>query len=195
MLIMPILETKRLVLRPISLQDKEDVFEYAKDPRVGPGAGWKPHVDITESISFIQYSMKKRDFGQPGNYAIIYKENMKMIGTIEVHTYKGHKAEIGFVLHPDYWNMGIMTEAGKMLIIYAFEILDLKRLTYNHFIDNDRSKRVCQKLGFVYEGTMRKKFQLYDGTLVDEAVYSLTDDDYKDGKIEWLEEYKNSLKA
>jgi len=193
MLILPVLETKRLVLRPISLEDKEAVFDYAKSPLVGPNAGWKPHTSIKESIQFIEYCMKKRDYGQPGNYAIVLKENNKMIGTIEVHSFHGHKGEIGFVLHPDYWNKGIMSEAAKMLIIYAFEVLELKRLSYNYFLDNDRSKKVCEKLGFVFEGVMRKKFQLYDGRFIDEAVNSLTDDDYFGGKLEWLDAFKQEL--
>jgi ribosomal-protein-alanine N-acetyltransferase len=193
MLVFPILETKRLILRPIGLQDVDAVFAYAKNPLVGPNAGWKPHTDISESKKFIEYCIKKRDFGQPGNYAMIYKEDNKMIGTIEVHSFKGHKGEVGFVLHPDYWNKGIMTEAGKMIVIYAFEILQLKRLSFNHFLFNNRSKRVCEKLGFIYEGTLRKKFQMYDGACIDEAVYSLTDDDYNETTLPWLHDFKKEL--
>ena len=195
MLLQPILETKRLTLRPISLEDKEDVFDYAKRPEVGPNAGWKPHDEIKESVAFIEYCIKKKDFGQPGNYAIVYKETGKMIGTIEVHSYKGHKGEIGFVLHPEFWNKGIMTEAAKMLIIYAFEILELKRLSYNYFIFNQRSKRVCEKLEFQFEGVLRKKFQMFNGEFIDEAVSSITDDDYNDSKLSWLKEFKEELKS
>lgn len=194
MLLFPTLETKRLILRPIKLTDQEAVFEYARHTKVGPNAGWKPHTDISESIKFIEYCIKKRDFGQPGNYAIVEKESQKMIGTIEVHSYKGHKGEIGFVLHPDFWNRGIMTEAAKMLIIYAFEILEIKRLSYNYFLNNMRSKRVCEKLGFKFEGILRNKFQLYDGTLIDEAVSSLIDTDYNELDLPWLKSFKEELK-
>ena len=194
MIILPVLETKRLILRPIALTDKEAVFEYAKNPDVGPNAGWKPHEDISESEKFIEYCIKKREFGQPGNYAIVLKEEDKMIGTIEVHSLKGHKGEIGFVLSKDYWNKGIMTEAAKMLIIYAFEILGLKRLSYNYFLFNQRSKRVCEKLEFKFEGVLRKKFQLYDGTYIDEAVSSIIDDDYNHNKLSWLKAFKEELK-
>ena len=195
MLLMPVMETKRLILRPIAKEDKEAVFEYAQNKLVGPNAGWKPHLDISESVKFIEYCLKKRDFGQPGNYAVVFKENNKMIGTIEVHSFKGHKGEVGFVLHPDYWNRGIMTEAAKILIIYAFEIIGLKRLSYNHFMFNDRSKRVCEKLGFKFEGVLRKKFMMYDGSFVDEAVYSLTDDDYNYKELPWLFGFKKELES
>lgn len=193
MVLLPILETKRLILRPIERNDAPSVFEYAVHPDVGPNAGWKPHEDISEAIKFIEFCIKKREFGQPGNYAIILKSEDKMIGTIEVHSYKEHKGEIGFVLHPDYWNQGLMTEAAKMLIVYAFEILQLERLSYNHFLGNNRSKRVCEKLEFQFEGILRKKFRRYDGIALDEAVYSIIDTDYFSNKLTWLKTFKNEL--
>lgn len=193
MLLLPIIETIRLILRPIALADQHDVFDYASSPLVGPNAGWKPHVALQESIDFIQYCIKKRDFGQPGNYAIVLKDTKKMIGTIEVHTYKQHKGEIGFVLHPEYWGKGIMTEASKALIIYAFELLGLSRLTYGYFLFNDRSKRVCEKLEFTFEGILRKKFLNYDGHHLDEAIYSIIDDDYHSNSLSWLEQAKNEI--
>ena len=49
-----ILQTKRLILRPILISDAEDIFEYSKEPNVGPNAGWKPHVDIDETINIIK---------------------------------------------------------------------------------------------------------------------------------------------
>jgi len=195
MVLLPVLETKRLLLRPIEKTDKESVFEYAKHSKVGPNAGWRPHLDSSESEKFIDYCIKKRDFGQPGNYAIVLKEEGKMIGTIEVHSYKGYKGELGFVLHPDYWNKGIITEASKIVIIYAFEVLKIKRLSYNYFLFNDRSKRVCEKLEFQFEGVLRNKFELYDGTLIDEAVNSITNYDYEENKLSWLEPFKNELKS
>ena len=193
MVLLPVLETPRLILRPIERKDASSVFVYATHPLVGPNAGWKPHEDISESVKFIDYCIKKREFGQPGNYAIILKSENKMIGTIEVHSYKEHKGEIGFVLHPDFWNKGIMTEASKMLVIYAFEILQLERLSFNHFIGNERSKRVCEKLEFQFEGVLRKKFKRYDGVALDEAVYSIIDTDYFNNKLSWLKAFKNEI--
>lgn len=193
MVLLPVLETPRLILRPVEHKDVPSVFAYATHPLVGPNAGWKPHEDIEETEKFIDYCIKKREFGQPGNYAILLKSNRKMIGTIEVHTYKEHKGEIGFVLHPDYWNHGYITEAAKVVIIYAFEILQMERLSYSHFLDNKRSKRVCEKLQFQFEGILRKKFKRYDGIAIDEAVYSIIDTDYFNNKLAWLKGFKNEI--
>lgn len=194
-ILLPILETERLTLRPLSLEDIDDVFEYAKSPLVGPNAGWRPHVSKLESEAFIKYSINKRDFGQPGIYAIVHKENNKTIGTIEIHSYNQFKGEIGFVLNPEYWGKGIVVEASKAVIIYGFEILHLKRLQYGCFLFNNRSKRVCEKLGFTVEGILRNKFKNYDGEIIDEEIASITYEDYTSNKIAWIVEYKKGLKV
>ena len=191
----PILHTQHLDLRPIKLTDVDAVFEYAKDERVGPNAGWKPHTDKEESRSFIKFALQKRDFHQPGIYAIIYRKKNKMIGTIEIHSYKEFKGELGFVLHPKYWNKGFATEAAKAIIVYGFEVLGLRRLAYGHFLFNEPSKRVCEKLGFTYEGTLRNKYLQYNGDVIDEAIYSITSEEFFHHKIPWVLDFKKTLKV
>ena len=194
-ILLPKLVTPRLILRPISLDDIDDVFEYAKSPLVGPNAGWRPHALKSETEAFITYSIKKREFSQPGIYAIVFKSSMKMIGTIEIHSYNQFKAEIGFVLNPDYWGKGIIVEAAKAVIIYGFDILHLKRLQYGYFLFNTRSKRVCEKLGFTFEGVLRNKFKNYNGEIIDEVIASITNEDYHSGKIKWISEFKKGFKV
>lgn len=194
-ILLPNLGTKRLLLRPLSLDDIDDAFEYAKSPLVGPNAGWRPHVSKSETEAFIKYSIKKREFGQPGIYAIILKENGKMIGTIEIHSYKQFKGEIGFVLNPDYWGKGIIVEASKAVIVYGFEILRLRRLQYGHFLFNERSKRVCEKLGFTKEGILRNIVKGHDGKIINEVIASITSEDYSSNKIKWINEFKKGLKV
>lgn len=190
---MPYIETERLILREIKRSDAKAVFEYAKHELVGPNAGWQAHDKEEDSIEYINYCIKKRDFGQPGVFAIIHKENYKMIGAIEVHSYKEYKAEIGFVLHPDYWNKGLATEASKAVIVYAMEILQLERLQYCHFKENIASKTVCKKLEFTFEGVLRNKYLMYDGRLMDDVTYSIIKEDYFSGAISWVEKFKKVL--
>lgn len=192
-LILPEIETKRLYLREIKRSDAKDIFDYAKDPRVGPQAGWEPHTSIDETYTYINYAIKKRDYGQPGVFAIVHKDNGNVIGTIEIHSYQDFKGEIGFVLHPNYWNQGLITEAAKAVIIYGMEILNLKRLQYCHFKDNHASKRVCEKLGFQFEGILRDKFLRYDGVLLDDVTYSITATDYYNDNIPWIRDYKKDV--
>lgn len=189
--IQPYIKTERLILRPLKQSDAASIYLYAKQPHVGPLAGWEPHETLKNTEDFINYALRKKDYGQPGVYAILLQENNRMIGTIEIHSYKEQKGAIGFVLNPKYWNKGYVTEAAKAMIIYAFEILDLKRLEYCHFPHNLASKRVCEKLGFVFEGILRNKYLLFDGTVLDDVVYSLTDQDYE--TLTWKKSFKQDL--
>ncbi|MCF7926039.1 MAG: GNAT family N-acetyltransferase [Candidatus Izimaplasma sp.] len=190
---LPIITTKRLLLRPLKKTDKEAIFAYAKLPNVGPLAGWKPHDSIEDTNDFIKFSFDKQEFGQPGVYVITLKFSSKVIGTIELHSYKGHKAEIGFVLHPDYWNKGFITEAAKAIIIYGFEHLELRRIQYCHFPHNKTSEHLAQKLDFTYEGIMRNAFLLYTNESLDDVVYSITIQDYNNQQLSWLKTFKKTV--
>ena len=78
------METKRLILRKWTEEDAENLYKYAKDPDVGPAAGWPPHKSIEESRAVI------RDvFNGAECYAICEKENNQAIGAVELKL-KGH---------------------------------------------------------------------------------------------------------
>ena len=51
---LPTLYTQRLIIRPLSILDADDMYEYAKTPYVGPTAGWPPHSSVQETISIIK---------------------------------------------------------------------------------------------------------------------------------------------
>ena len=147
------LETDRLILRPFQQTDLHDLNEYASVEGVGEMAGWKHHetIEITQQIlnSFIQ---------EDKTFAIVWKENNKVIGSLGVEKYGREEAlreffaykgrEIGYVLSKDYWGKGIMPEAVGAVIDYLFNVLDLDFLTCGYYDFNSQSKRVQEKCGF-----------------------------------------------
>ncbi len=174
-----VLETERLYLREISFEDIDDMYEYACTSNVGPVAGWEPHRSKNDTKMVIQMFRDKKKYGQLGVYAIIIKESNKMIGTVELHTYiRGFKAELGYTINPRYWGKGYAVEASRAIIEYGFETLNLKRIEATTFVDNYQSKRVCEKLGLVYEGIRKNGYLLYDGTIHDIFCYGITDHEY-----------------
>lgn len=176
---LPIIETKRLILREINLNDCYDMYEYACLPTFGPMAGWQPHRSIGETKSIIQLFIDKKKYGQLGTFAIILKNENKMIGTLELHTYiRGFKAELGYSINPKYQGNGYATEAAIEAIIWGFESLGLARIECTSYTHNNSSQRVCQKLHLTYEGIRKKGYQLYDGSLHDLKCYAITDDEY-----------------
>jgi len=176
---LPTIKTDRLLLREITMNDSKDMFEYAKNPSVGPMAGWEPHEMIGDSINIIDMFHRNKEKGALGVWSIILKETGKMIGTIELYGYKiNHKGELGYVLNPDYWGQGYTVEAGKAVLKFAFEYLGVKRVDCNAFSTNNQSIRVCEKLGLNYVGVKKKGYLRYDGVYLDEVMYGITDDEY-----------------
>ena len=148
-----VLETERLILRDWTLDDLDDFFEYASNPDVGPRAGWNPHKDKEESLKILNRFIEGKK-----TFAIVYKENNKVIGSLGVEFYEleekltefdGYQGRsIGYVLSKDYWGRGLMPEAVKAVVDYLFNKLDYDFLLSGHFDFNDRSSRVQEKCGF-----------------------------------------------
>ncbi len=150
-----VLETERLILRAWRQSDLEDFFEYASVDGVGENAGWRHHTDIEHTQSILSsFISNKRTF------AIVYKENGKVIGSIGLESYDRRDIgeefeelvgrEIGYVLSKEYWGRGLMTEAVKRVIQYVFEDENYDFLLCGHFSYNDRSRRVIEKSGFEF---------------------------------------------
>ena len=147
-----ILETERLILRPWEETDAEECYKYAKDPRVGPIAGWPVHTSEEDSRQVIRDVLMV-----PETYAIVLKETGLPIGSIGLHhndlAEKEDEAELGYWLGVDYWGQGFMPEAARELLRHAFLDLNLVRIWCGYYDGNDKSKRVQEKLGFKYQWT------------------------------------------
>lgn len=147
-----ILKTERLILRAWTLDDLDDFYEYAKVDGVGQMAGWLPHENKEKSLMILNMFIEEKK-----TFAIEYKG--KVIGSLGIEEYDENELpefkdkkgrEIGYVLSKDYWGLGIMPEAVKEVINYCFNELKLDFLACGHFTDNNQSKRVQEKCGFVH---------------------------------------------
>ena len=87
---------------------------------------------------------------------------------------------INYALSEAYWGKGYMTEAVRRVVKYAFEEMGTEVLTAFHFPDNMRSKRVLEKCGFQYEGTLEPGIKNYDGELYPGVCRSIWKSDYFD---------------
>ena len=147
-----ILQTQRLILRPWNDGDAEECYRYAKDPRVGPAAGWPPHKSVEESRRIIRDMLSV-----PETYAIVLKETGLPVGSIGLKrndlASKDDEAELGYWIGVPYWGRGLVPEAARELLRHAFEDLKLERVWCGYYEGNERSKRVQEKLGFIYQWT------------------------------------------
>ena len=147
-----VLQTQRLILRAWLESDARECYKYARDPRVGPIAGWPVHTDEENSRQIIKEVLAVAE-----TYAIVLKQTGLPIGCIGLKTGKAtdltdkaDECELGYWLGVEYWGQGIMPEAAKEVLRHAFEDLGMAKVWCGYYDGNVKSKRVQEKCGFRY---------------------------------------------
>ncbi len=148
-----IVETERLILRPFSLEDASDVFEYASDEQTVEYLTWNAHKSVEESIRIIQTIYIPQNV-----YCIELKNEHRCIGAFEPRIL-GDENSFGFVLNRKYWNNGYMTEVLKKMISVFFEDPRCKAVFGLHFLGNEASGAVMSKCGMKRLGIQKEKMQ------------------------------------
>ncbi|MBE9388734.1 GNAT family N-acetyltransferase [Vagococcus salmoninarum] len=170
-----VIETERLILRPITLADGADMYEYASDPETTQYV-FETHTSLENTLDNIASYFLSQPLGK---YAIELKATHKMIGTIDIRLVDlHHRGEIGYTINKAYWGQGITTEASQALVDLAFGPLQLKRLEAIHDVKNPASGRVMEKFGLKHEGTV-PHYQLFKGAMMNAVSYGMTDVDYQ----------------
>lgn len=174
----PRIETKRLILRPVTLADAEDMFVYASDEE---NVRWtfmaNKTLEETKNIIASIYLASPL-----GRWGIELKETGQLIGTLDMHNLAEpvKRAEFGYVLNKVFWSKGYMTEAVQAFIQLFFEDLEMNCLVARHDKDNPASGRVMQKAGMIFSHVEPyAKIDKKDPTrLVTMFHYRLTKEDY-----------------
>lgn len=142
-------ETERLILRPWCEDDAEELYKHASDPDVGLPAGWQPHTSVENSREIICTILVA-----PETYAICLKTEDKPIGSIGLHRNDLAEAddeyELGYWIGKPFWGQGLIPEASREILRYAFEDLKMNRIWCGYYEGNEKSRRVQKKLGFVH---------------------------------------------
>lgn len=176
----PILNTPRLLLRPLVEADFADFYEYAQDPAVsGPGM-WLPYKSEEEARQDFAEIVAEYDKGLLW-WAMEDLTTHKMIGRCELTNYspkeRDARAELSYAMHRNFWGKGLMSEAAQQVTAYGFDTLQLNRVSAIVFTDNEASIRLLEKLGMQREGCLRQYRQIR-GKPEDIYMYSVL-------KAEW----------
>jgi ribosomal-protein-alanine N-acetyltransferase len=176
---LPIINTKRLRLRPLSLDDAADMFEYSSDPEVTQYVSWEAHQSIEDAVIFLNTSVEQYAKAEPGTWGIELREEAKLIGTIGFVYYSAanSRIEIGYAISRKYWGRGITTEALTALIELAFRQWNINRIEAHCFPDNHASARVMEKCGLRYEGLLRQRYFLKNA-FRDLKLYAILKEDW-----------------
>jgi len=176
------IETKRLVIRCYNPSDApllaESVTESLEHLRP-----WMPWVynepePIEEKFQRLKLFRGNFDLGQNFTYGIFNPEGTKLVGGTGLHTHLGEsELEIGYWIHKDYINQGLITESTAALIKVAFELMHVHRLEIHCDPGNVASAAIPHKLGFTHEGTLRAKTRFLDGWS-DSMIWGLLETEY-----------------
>ncbi|PZO36475.1 MAG: GNAT family N-acetyltransferase [Pseudanabaena frigida] len=151
-----IVQTPRLILRKLVIEDAEDIFAYASDPQVTTYTLWEAHQSIEDTYEYLNnIAFELYRSGKGIDFGIVEKGSNKLIGTCGLHTTPIHRrAELGYVLARDYWGQGLMTEAAQAAISFGFHVMQLLRIQAFCAVENVGSARVLEKAGMQFEGIL-----------------------------------------
>lgn len=173
------IETERLVIRKINLDDAHDMYEYSSLDDVCEFLLWSPHINITVTEGYIEFLQKRYLRGLFADWAIVLKQNGKMIGTCGYAAVDKTNSicEIGYVLSPKYQKQGYMTEAVKALLELTFSVLNLEIASLRIINENEPSKRLAERLGFKLDSIKYNELEI-KGIYRDIAHYRLSREEY-----------------
>ncbi|HKM34653.1 MAG TPA: GNAT family N-acetyltransferase [Lachnospiraceae bacterium] len=177
----PVLETNRLVLREIRINDAEAIYDYLSDSEVIKYLeGSTDSIEEAKGyISCISEGYEKRT---DIRWGIELKENNTLIGDCGLGHINEPKTptELGYILSKKYWNKGYMSEALKAILEYGFEELRLHRIQGWTHPDNIISSRLLLNNGFTKEGLHREfVYVWHKGIYIDVDMYAILSQDFK----------------
>ena len=170
----PVIETTRLVLRKVCIEDAVDIHAYVQNPNVLRYTTGTPPQEFTETESFVQGLANKSsgDF----SWAIRQKSALAVIGVIELSLDDNLSGFVDYALAEEYWNQGIMTEAVRAVLNWAFRTYTtLESVSSSAMTANPSSTRVQQKCGMKLLRTEYQTWSKFDEP-VELAICSISRD-------------------
>lgn len=181
----PELETSRLRLRRLTLDDADAMHAYASDPKVAALTTWDAHGSIDETRAFLRSAQQMYGLAVGGPWGIVVRDEGRLIGTIGLqHTPYARRADLGYAIARDQWGRGITVEAACAVLDWAFVATDLNRIQAWCAVENRASERVMQKLGMTHEGTLRQYVWL-KGRAWDVQLYRMLREGWARRVMQW----------
>ena len=184
---LPALETERLRLRKLRLEDAEDMFEYASDPELTKHLVWVAHQEIRDTRDYIKTVLDRYRRGLVSSWGVEHRNDRRLIGTCGYISWvplgnlgRHARAEIGYARSRRYWGQGLMPEAVNAVISFGFRKMKLNRIQATCQVGNLASERVLEKVGMKFEGVLRE-YMYAKGAYRDLKMFSIL-------RSEWTED-------
>lgn len=171
-LFFPVIETARLILKPLTVDDSKSLLEIFSDPEVMRYWNTEPWEGIQDAYDFVDNSNNSMLRHESLVLGVYLKSTGELAGKCMLFSYDkdSKRAEIGFGLGRPCWGKGYISEAGEALIQYGFISLGLRRIEAEIDPNNYSSAKALEKLGFHREGLLRQRWEI-NGIVSDSALY------------------------
>ncbi len=172
----PVIETERLLLRSVNLDDAPQLFFLRSDPGIMKYLDREPHQSVDETVAFIKEKILGSLHKNEGILWVITLKNdpEKIIGTTGFWRidFEHYRTEIGYMLHSDYWKKGYMKEAVLASIKWIFSNTDIHSIEANINPGNEASEGLLKSVGFIQEAYFRENYY-FNGVFKDSVIYSM----------------------
>ena len=172
---------ERIYLRAYRTSDAQALSDMtARDEIYRTTYNIQREFDVSHARWWIKFNANCRRTGTSYELGIFENGTDRLIGNIGIVNVNSRcrHATLAYYIHPEMWNKGIATEAGRVILEYAFGRLELNRVGAVCMVENAASRRVLDKLGFEFEGIARQEI-MKDGVYYDVAHYGLLSEDFE----------------
>ena len=166
-------------IRDMRVEDAADYLNYMRNPEVRKHVLVEKQLTLSYALSHITYCKDMMRARQGIFWAIVTKEDDRMIGWLALYTNNpDRRAEIAFDLAEEFWRRGITTQVIDKTLDYAFNKIKLIRVAAILLKENIGSARALEKNNFKFEGTW-KNYKYFRGKCYNVDAYAITDQEYR----------------
>lgn len=176
----PVLETERLILRQLRLEDAADLYHYFSTDAVTAFYDLDSFTELIQAEDLIKNWSDRFNNDLGIRWGITLKSEDRIIGTCGYFNWakKHFKAEIGYELAPEYWNQGYMSEAVESVIRFGFKEFELNRIQALIHPNNVNSRKLLEKTRFTEEGLLNE-YYFKKNRFVDAVIFSRLKKNYR----------------
>lgn len=181
----PVIETQRLILRKIEMNDANRMFDYIfSDHRVMDNLIKGPHKSNFETINRLTEIINQYVSDKFCYWGIEVKASGELIGTIDLFNINEdtENCEVGYNIGFNWWSKGYGTEALHAVVEFAFRIMDIHKISATHNIDNPASGKIMLKVGMKREGIIRHMIRK-NNQYKDCGIYGILQQEYFETKL------------
>jgi RimJ/RimL family protein N-acetyltransferase len=183
---LPALTGSMVTLRELRLSDAAPLFASLTTEEVARFISPPPST-VEGFEKFIAWTHRQRAAGQHVCFAVVPRGSDMAIGLFQIRSLGGHfsSGEWGFAIAKEFWGTGAFADGARLVLRFAFDTIGSHRLEARAALLNGRGNAALRKLGAVREGILRKSF-LRNGEYLDQALWTILADDWRDGRSTWV---------